>query len=118
MAQNMMDGKVVVVTGSGGGIGRDMALALAAAGAKVVVNDIGTSLGGEGRDTSAADGVVAERYLARNPLEQSTHARLEPLAIAINQRHQCDRRTAQHLCEPGDVVVCVFRASIDDVQAV
>ena len=51
MAQpKMMQDKVVVVTGAGGGIGRDIALAMAAEGAKVVVNDIGTSTSGEGTD--------------------------------------------------------------------
>lgn len=54
------DGRTVVITGAAGGLGRAYALAFAAEGANVVVNDIGTSLGGEGRDTSAADGVVAE----------------------------------------------------------
>jgi NAD(P)-dependent dehydrogenase (short-subunit alcohol dehydrogenase family) len=56
----MLEGKVVVVTGAGGGIGRDFALAMAASGAKVVVNDIGASVGGEGADASPAQKVVAE----------------------------------------------------------
>jgi NAD(P)-dependent dehydrogenase (short-subunit alcohol dehydrogenase family) len=53
-------GKTVLVTGAGGGIGRDFALAMAAAGASVVVNDIGTSVKGEGRDTGPAQKVVDE----------------------------------------------------------
>jgi len=56
----MVEGKVVVVTGAGGGIGRDIALALAAEGAKVVVNDIGTSTTGEGTDAGPAQQVVDE----------------------------------------------------------
>jgi NAD(P)-dependent dehydrogenase (short-subunit alcohol dehydrogenase family) len=52
--------KVVVVTGAGGGIGRDFALALGREGAKVVVNDIGTSVHGEGSDPSRAQAVVDE----------------------------------------------------------
>ena len=56
----MVQGKVVVVTGAGGGIGRDIALALAAEGAKVVVNDIGTSTTGEGTDAGPAQQVVGE----------------------------------------------------------
>jgi NAD(P)-dependent dehydrogenase (short-subunit alcohol dehydrogenase family) len=58
--QKMVQDKVVIVTGAGGGIGRDMALALAAEGAKVVVNDIGTSTSGEGTDAGPAQKVVAE----------------------------------------------------------
>lgn len=60
MAQKMMQDKVVVVTGAGGGIGRDIALSMAAAGAKVVVNDIGTSTTGEGTDAGPAQRVVDE----------------------------------------------------------
>ena len=56
----MLKGKVVVVTGAGGGIGRDFALAMAAAGAKVVVNDIGASVHGEGKDAGPAQKVVDE----------------------------------------------------------
>ena len=51
---------MVVVTGAGGGIGRDFALAMAAAGAKVVVNDIGTSVKGEGKDAGPAQKVADE----------------------------------------------------------
>jgi NAD(P)-dependent dehydrogenase (short-subunit alcohol dehydrogenase family) len=46
----MVEGKVVVVTGAGGGIGRDIALAMAREGARLVVNDIGASVTGEGAD--------------------------------------------------------------------
>ena len=52
--------KVVLVTGAGGGIGRDFALALGREGAKVVVNDIGASVQGEGSDQSRAQSVVDE----------------------------------------------------------
>jgi NAD(P)-dependent dehydrogenase (short-subunit alcohol dehydrogenase family) len=56
----MLKDKVVLVTGAGGGIGRDFALAMAAAGAKVVVNDLGTSVKGEGKDAGPAQKVVDE----------------------------------------------------------
>lgn len=53
-----LDGKTVVVTGAGGGIGREVALAAAREGARVVVNDVGASLQGEGADEGAAQKVV------------------------------------------------------------
>jgi len=56
----MLDGKVVVVTGAGGGIGRDIALMAAAQGARVVVNDIGATLAGQGQDRGPAERVVDE----------------------------------------------------------
>ena len=56
----MLKDKVVVVTGAGGGIGRDFALAMAAKGAKVVVNDVGASVSGEGKDAGPAQKVVDE----------------------------------------------------------
>ena len=56
----LCDGRTVIITGAARGLGRAYALAFGAEGANVVVNDIGTSLSGEGRDTSAADEVVAE----------------------------------------------------------
>jgi len=57
---NLLAGKVVVVTGAGGGIGRDFAHAMAAQGAKVVVNDVGASVSGEGQDAGPAQNVVEE----------------------------------------------------------
>ncbi len=56
----LLDGKVAIVTGAGRGIGRGEALLLAKEGAKVVVNDVGASLSGEGHDTSPAQSVVDE----------------------------------------------------------
>lgn len=56
----LLEGKSVVVTGAGGGIGRDFALAMAAEGAQVVVNDLGTSVRGEGNDAGPAQKVADE----------------------------------------------------------
>jgi NAD(P)-dependent dehydrogenase (short-subunit alcohol dehydrogenase family) len=54
------DGRVVIITGAGRGLGRAHALAFAAEGAKVVVNDLGATLAGEGVDLSPAAEVVKE----------------------------------------------------------
>lgn len=70
----MVQDKVVVVTGAGGGIGRAIALALAAEGAKVVVNDIGTGLQGEGLSAGPAHAVVEEIRAAGGQAIASTES--------------------------------------------
>src|SRR4029450_1053905 len=59
-AMGMLEGKTGRVTGAGRGIGRGIAIALARAGARVLVNDLGASLSGEGEERSPADLVVDE----------------------------------------------------------
>src|SRR5262249_58000490 len=58
VTMGMLDGKTALVTGAGRGIGRGIAIALASAGAKVVVNDLGASLAGEGKENAPAQTVV------------------------------------------------------------
>ena len=85
----MMEGKVAVVTGAGGGIGREIAIMMARAGAKVIVADIGASLSGEGgsatpgrsRPSSSSSRRAARPRSAPNP---SPHG--------ARRRRSCRRR--------------------------
>ena len=74
----LVEGKVVVVTGAGGGIGRDIALAMAREGARVVVNDIGASVSGEGSDAGPAQQVANEIRALGGEATANTDSVAEP----------------------------------------
>jgi NAD(P)-dependent dehydrogenase (short-subunit alcohol dehydrogenase family) len=73
-----LEGKSVVVTGAGRGIGRDIALLAAAEGALVVVNDVGASVEGEGSDVGPAQSVVNEIESAGGRAIANTDSVAEP----------------------------------------
>ena len=79
---SMVEGKVVLVTGAGGGIGRDVALLMASRGAKVVVNDVGASVSGEGADVGPAQRVVDEIIAAGGEAVANTDSVSDPAAAA------------------------------------
>jgi len=68
-----LEGRVAIVTGAGNGLGRSHALYLAQRGASVVINDLGASVHGEGRDTSPAQAVVDEIMAAGGNAVASAH---------------------------------------------
>lgn len=86
----MLEGKVVLITGAGGGIGRALALGAAKAGAKVVVNDIGASLQGERGDVGVAHRVVDEIIAAGGEAVASTGSVDEPDEAATAVRTAVD----------------------------
>ncbi|WP_395650492.1 SDR family NAD(P)-dependent oxidoreductase [Brevundimonas sp.] len=75
------DGKVAIVTGAGGGLGRQHALALAARGARVVVNDLGVARDGEGSSASPAQSVVAEIVAAGGEAIANGASVTDPVAV-------------------------------------
>lgn len=82
----VLEDKVVIVTGAGGGIGRGIALAMAAAGARVVVNDVGADVHGEGKNASPGQRVVDEILSAGGEAVLSTDSVATwPSATAIVQ---------------------------------
>jgi NAD(P)-dependent dehydrogenase (short-subunit alcohol dehydrogenase family) len=79
MTDLRFDDRVAVVTGAGRGLGRSYALLLASKGAKVVVNDTGGSLTGDGVDTGPADDVVREIKAAGGEAVASTDSVATPI---------------------------------------
>ena len=98
------DGQVAIVTGAGNGLGKSHALELAARGAKVVVNDLGGSLGGEGGSLSAADQVV----------QQIINAGGEAMAngASVTDKSQVDAMVAAAIEKWGRVDILVNNAGI------
>jgi NAD(P)-dependent dehydrogenase (short-subunit alcohol dehydrogenase family) len=96
MADIGFDGRVAIVTGAGGGLGRAHALLLAARGARVVVNDVGGSVSGEGGDAGPAQRVVDEIVAAGGEAVPDTNSVATPeggaaiVATALEQFGQLD----------------------------
>jgi NAD(P)-dependent dehydrogenase (short-subunit alcohol dehydrogenase family) len=96
MADIGFDGRVAIITGAGGGLGREHALLLASRGARIVVNDIGGSVSGEGGDAGPAERVAREINDAGGEAVADTHSVGTPeggeaiVAAAIDHFGQID----------------------------
>ncbi|HND14585.1 MAG TPA: SDR family NAD(P)-dependent oxidoreductase [Pseudomonadales bacterium] len=98
------DGRVAIVTGAGAGLGRSHALALAARGAKVVVNDVGGASDGSGRSGTVAEAVVAEIRAAGGEAIAS--------AASVTERGEIDAMVRQALDAWGGVDILINNAGI------
>ncbi|MGW0707879.1 SDR family NAD(P)-dependent oxidoreductase [Streptomyces sp. NPDC002643] len=93
------DGRVAVVTGAGGGLGREYALLLASRGARVVVNDTGGSTAGEGTDEGPAESVAREIRDLGGEAVADTHS------VATSEGGRAVVRTAVDAYGSVDIVV-------------
>ena len=100
----MFKGQVAIVTGAGGGLGREHALALAARGAKVVVNDLGGARDGSGASQSAAEAVVAEICAAGGEAIAS--------AASVTDFQAVSQMVAETMAKWGRVDILVNNAGI------
>ena len=103
----MLDGRVAICTGSGRGVGAEVAKLMAANGAKVVVNDPGTSGAGEGFDQTPAQQIVDEIKAAGGDAIADPHLRLgQPRPAAVqwpdHPRHKSRETVKGHLERPPD----------------
>ena len=90
MADIRFDGKVAIVTGSGGGLGRQHALELARRGAKVVVNDLGGSMDGSGGGSEAANKVVEEIKALGGEAIANGSSVTDDAGVALMVKHAMD----------------------------
>ena len=100
----MLDGKVALVTGAGGGLGRTHALLLAAEGAAVVVNDLGGARDGTGSGSAMADQVVAEIHAAGGQAVADYGSVSDPAAAKAMVRAAVDNF--------GKLDICICNAGI------
>ncbi len=90
MADIRFDGKVAIVTGAGGGLGREHALELARRGAKVVVNDLGGAMDGSGGSSDAAKTVVEEIEAAGGEAIANGSSVTDDAGVALMVGHAMD----------------------------
>jgi NAD(P)-dependent dehydrogenase (short-subunit alcohol dehydrogenase family) len=90
MADIRFDGKVAIVTGAGGGLGRQHALELARRGARVIVNDLGGSVDGSGGGSEAAHAVVEEIKALGGEAIANGSSVTDDAGVALMVKHAMD----------------------------